>query len=807
MAFGLNINDASIEGAERIIATGSTGTSSGSVYIPEFNSNLGTFYNVAQQAGSGNLGIPRLSWNNSTKILSWSTPSASVTQDGTVTTPSYTDSTYYCIHEAGGPMPSSGIGMILTDPSGDLVVDGVYSNQIISRSADADFRTTLFASDSLTRAAVDGSVDDEVHSFVGRIFVGVYLYFFIEETPTTLNSSRYEGDIVLWKPKGNTIICASNGSELAYFLSSANTAAVADFGAEKFYLTTRKELSNNDSGMVVNKNNGDIAYFSGDDSVKTVRVTTIANAQNLAIGSFIDLSHSSVDDPAYLVSSTFPGYLRYVNSGNDTLIYAFGVRRISNTLSRAGWYLLTEVRSNRSEARINNSSTGSFDVIVGVYDVSEADGQDVPPSPPQLTQNSYSFAALTGDFFSTTFTTIDPNSGDSYSLSGQLPPGLSFNASTRTISGTPTSETIRDVTITVANDAGSDSAVVSFEVADQIFIPQLTQNSYSLTATQNMPFSFTFNAVQTQAGDTYSLSGAIPAGLSFNPSTRTLSGTPTVSGNTSLTVTLTNSAGSDSATVSIAIGEDATTLSSITDQGGSYGNLNVTGDIVNTGNSDFTINVSGDAAIGDDVYTNNRGDITLNIEENLSVVDDIFTNNRGNITVDVGGNLTVDDVYSNNRGDVRIDVDGTYTGDNVYSNNRGDVDLDVAGNVSLTGDMYVNNRGHVIVQIGGNLTADDLYNNNRGNITVVVAGSITLADDMYVNNDGDATITANGDIYANYAFTSASSDSSAVLTITSTNGNIVLDGIQTNGDGTLIMSAPNGSIIVNGSNIGSSYSS
>ena len=300
--------------------------------------------------------------------------------------------------------------------------------------------------------------------------MGVFLYFFIEETTPTLDTNEYDGNIVVWKPKGDTVVAASNGAELAYLLSSANTSSVAEFGAEKYYLTTRKAAPSGDSGLIVNKNDGEVAYFSNDDSVRTVRVTTIANAQNLAIGTFIDLNHSDVADPAYLVSSTFPGYLRYVNSNNDTLIYTFGVRRISNTVSRAGWYLLTEVRSNRSEARVSGGSTGTFDVVVGVYDVSAAEGQPIPEFPPVLSQNSYSLNATQNSPFTFQFSTTEFNSNNVFTLQGSLPAGLSFNASTRTISGTPTSPATANLTISVSNSAGSDSASVSLVVEEEVVI-------------------------------------------------------------------------------------------------------------------------------------------------------------------------------------------------------------------------------------------------------------------------------------------------------------------------------------------------
>ncbi len=119
--------------------------------------------------------------------------------------------------------------------------------------------------------------------------------------------------------------------------------------------------------------------------------------------------------------------------------------------------------------------------------------------------------------------------GLTYSLTPALPAGLSFNAADRILSGTPTAPMAETAYTYTATDADGDSANLSFTlaVADQTphfadaRIANLRLTRGVEMAPQTLP--------EARGGDgalTYSLSPALPAGLTFNPATRTLSGAP-----------------------------------------------------------------------------------------------------------------------------------------------------------------------------------------------------------------------------------------------------------------------------------------
>jgi large repetitive protein len=141
-------------------------------------------------------------------------------------------------------------------------------------------------------------------------------------------------------------------------------------------------------------------------------------------------------------------------------------------------------------------------------------------------------------------TATDAN-GDTitYSASG-LPAGLSFNASTRIFSGTPTATGTFTVTYT-ATDIHGAATHATFTVTVTNTAPVFSAAPSNLSVMDSVAMAAYQIPVATDAnGDviTYSASG-LPPGLSFNASTRTFSGTPTSMGTYTVTCTATDSRG------------------------------------------------------------------------------------------------------------------------------------------------------------------------------------------------------------------------------------------------------------------------
>ena len=121
-----------------------------------------------------------------------------------------------------------------------------------------------------------------------------------------------------------------------------------------------------------------------------------------------------------------------------------------------------------------------------------------------------------------------------YSLSPALPAGLSFDAATRTISGTPTEaaeSSTYTYTATDADGVDADSAVLTFTVAVKADLAPAFAAGAAIAAQryqQTIPVE-SLTLPEASGGDgalTYSLSPALPSGLSFDAATRAISGTP-----------------------------------------------------------------------------------------------------------------------------------------------------------------------------------------------------------------------------------------------------------------------------------------
>ena len=145
----------------------------------------------------------------------------------------------------------------------------------------------------------------------------------------------------------------------------------------------------------------------------------------------------------------------------------------------------------------------------------------------------------------------------SWSVSPSLPSGLALSNTDGSISGTPTvTSSSTSYTVTASNSGGSDTATITITVTEQLPVIVYSPNTFTLSVGTAM----TAVSPTSYAGDvdSYAISPSLPSGLSLDTSTGELSGTPSaVSSSTSYTVTATNTAGTDTATLTIVVNDVA----------------------------------------------------------------------------------------------------------------------------------------------------------------------------------------------------------------------------------------------------------
>ena len=203
---------------------------------------------------------------------------------------------------------------------------------------------------------------------------------------------------------------------------------------------------------------------------------------------------------------------------------------------------------------ITATNTGGSATAVVTIQVNMA-----PPS--SISYNPSSHTLVKGTAMTTVVPTLSGGPVSTWTISPSLPAGLSLDSSTGAISGTPTAiSSSTSYTITATNAGGSGTATVTIVVND-IAPSSVSYSPSFLTLTKDSAMT---TATPTSSGGTvvsWSLTGTLPAGLSFSNSTGAISGTPTaVSNATTYTVTATNSGGSATATVTILVNDAAPSI-------------------------------------------------------------------------------------------------------------------------------------------------------------------------------------------------------------------------------------------------------
>ena len=128
-------------------------------------------------------------------------------------------------------------------------------------------------------------------------------------------------------------------------------------------------------------------------------------------------------------------------------------------------------------------------------------------------------------------------------IAGTLPSGLSLNAATGTISGTPTTAGNSNFTVNVA-DSGTPmkSVTTTLSISVAAVAPLLAVANSLPNGNIGGPYDAVLTATGGKAPYTWTVAaGALPAGLTLAPSTGTITGTPNTTGSFTFTMQVTDS--------------------------------------------------------------------------------------------------------------------------------------------------------------------------------------------------------------------------------------------------------------------------
>ncbi len=168
----------------------------------------------------------------------------------------------------------------------------------------------------------------------------------------------------------------------------------------------------------------------------------------------------------------------------------------------------------------------------------------VNPTAPAIT-SPLAASAVMGTTFS--YLIAANPAATSFSATG-LPTGLTVSAGGN-ITGSPSQMGIFNVTITAANVTGADSRTLVLTVQSP---PPVITSAAAASGQVNSVFTYTTQASNNPTS--YAItSGTLPSGLSLDPATGIISGTPTQSGFFFVTLTVANGTGSVSLPLSLSI--------------------------------------------------------------------------------------------------------------------------------------------------------------------------------------------------------------------------------------------------------------
>ncbi|MEN0037764.1 MAG: putative Ig domain-containing protein [Cellvibrio sp.] len=325
----------------------------------------------------------------------------------------------------------------------------------------------------------------------------------------------------------NLTFTASDGALTGSDTTTVNITAVNDAPVNA---VPGAQITTEDTALVFSAGNSNQIQISDVDAGSgNLEVTLSVTNGTLTLAGITGLSFTTGDGTA---DSTlvFTGTLANINTALATLTF-------NPTLNYNGAAVLSITTSD-----LGNTGSGGTLTDTDTVNITVNASNDAPNvANPISNQNATEDSAFNFQFANNTFADVD---GDALTYSvqlnggGPLPSWLTFNAATRTFSGTPANADVGTISIDVIADDGNGGTITdtfNIVIANTNDAPTIANPIPDANATQGAAFNFqfaanTFNDIDVGDTLTYSVQlaggGALPSWLTFNAATRTFSGTP-----------------------------------------------------------------------------------------------------------------------------------------------------------------------------------------------------------------------------------------------------------------------------------------